>query len=168
MISQPEWFKRYRIAPVIIGLVIVGIVAAATSSGKNDGTSSNVAPVDSSITSTVSQSSDTEPTPQPKTPAEYLSALNQADSYANEMNMSKQGVYDQLVSDYGGQFSAAAAKYAIKHVKADWDANALAKAKEYQDDQNLSPAAIHDQLISQYGEEFTEAQADYAIQHLND
>ena len=101
-------------------------------------------------------------------PAEYKSALAQATSYANIQHMSKQGVYDQLVSQYGGQFTAAAAQYAIDNVTADWNANALAKAKDYQSQQNLSPTAIHDQLTSQYGEKFTESEADYAIQHLND
>lgn len=99
-------------------------------------------------------------------PVEYKSALNKAESYANGMNMSKKGVYDQLVSKYGEQFSAEAAQYAIDNVVADWNANALAKAKSYQDDMSMSPAAIHDQLTSSYGEQFTQAEADYAIQHL--
>lgn len=99
-------------------------------------------------------------------PAEYKSALSQATSYANTMHMSKQGVYDQLVSEYGGKFTAPAAQYAIDNVKADWNANALAKAKDYQNTMHLSPAAIHDQLTSAYGEKFTQAEADYAIQHL--
>jgi hypothetical protein len=80
--------------------------------------------------------------------------------------MSKQGVYGQLVSEYGEQFSADAAQYAIDNVQADWNANALAKAKTYQDTMSMSPAAIHDQLTSEYGEKFTQAEADYAIQHL--
>lgn len=101
-------------------------------------------------------------------PAEYKSALNKATSYANTMHMSKRGVYDQLVSEYGEKFSAAAAQYAIDNVKADWNANALAKAKTYQDTMNMSPAGIHDQLTSAYGEKFTQSEADYAIQHLND
>lgn len=101
-------------------------------------------------------------------PAEYKSALNQATSYANTMHMSKQGVYNQLVSEYGGKFSAAAAQYAIDNVKADWNANALAQAKTYQDTMHLSPAAVRDQLVSEYGGKFTAAEADYAIQHLND
>lgn len=101
-------------------------------------------------------------------PAEYKSALKKAGSYANIMHMSKQGVYDQLVSDYGGQFSAEAAQYAIDNVEADWNANALAKAKDYQDIMSMSPAAIHDQLTSQYGGQFTQTEADYAIDHLND
>jgi len=99
-------------------------------------------------------------------PAEYKSALSKATSYANTQHMSKQGVYDQLVSEYGEKFSAPAAQYAIDNVKADWNANALAKAKSYQSQQSMSPAAIHDQLTSSYGEKFTQAEADYAIQHL--
>lgn len=100
-------------------------------------------------------------------PAEYKSALNKASSYANTMYMSKRGVYDQLVSEYGEKFSASAAQYAIDNVQADWNANALAKAKTYQDTMSMSPAAIHDQLTSEYGEKFTQSEADYAIQNLN-
>ena len=79
------------------------------------------------------------------------------------MHMSKQDIYDQLTSEYGEQFSAEAAQYAIDNVVADWNANALEKAKSYEEMMNMSPAAIHDQLTSEYGEKFTEEEADYAI-----
>lgn len=88
--------------------------------------------------------------------------------YAKTMHMSKEGVYDQLVSEYGEKFSADATQYAIDNMTADWNANALAKAKTYQNTMNMSPSAIHDQLTSAYGEKFTKTEADYAIQHLND
>lgn len=101
-------------------------------------------------------------------PREYKSALNKAASYAESMHMSKLGVYDQLVSDYGEKFSAESAQYAIDNVKVDWNANALVKARSYQSSMNMSPAAIHDQLTSEHGEKFTQAEADYAIHHLND
>ncbi|MDX9778627.1 MAG: Ltp family lipoprotein [Patescibacteria group bacterium] len=109
-----------------------------------------------------------EPTKEASVPAEYKSALNKATMYAKTMHMSKQGVYDQLVSEYGEKFSADAAQYAIDNMTADWNANALVKAKTYQDTMNMSPSAIHDQLTSAYGEKFTKSEADYAIQHLND
>jgi len=105
--------------------------------------------------------------PQPSVSAEYTSALAQADSYANTMHMSKQGVYDQLVSEYGGQFSAVAAQYAIGNVQADWNNNALLQAEDYQNTMHLSPKAIYDQLTSQYGARFTADEANYAIQHLS-
>jgi len=63
---------------------------------------------------------------------EYKNALNKAESYANTMYMSKQAVYDQLVSKYGEKFPKDAAQYAIDNVKADWNKNALEKAKSYQ------------------------------------
>lgn len=101
-------------------------------------------------------------------PAEHKSALIKATSYSEMMQMSKAGIYDQLTSEYGEQFSAEAAQYAIDTMQADWNANALAKAKSYQEQMAMSPESIRDQLTSAYGEQFTQEEADYAIGHLND
>lgn len=101
-------------------------------------------------------------------PVEYESALTQANQYSDLMHMSKQGIYDQLVSEYGGQFTPEAAQWAIDHMHADWKANALQTAKDYQELLAMSPAAIYDQLTSEYGEQFTPEEAQYAIDHLND
>lgn len=111
-----------------------------------------------------------EPAPpaEPAVPVEYASALTKAEQYSDIMHMSKAGIYDQLTSEYGEQFSAEAAQYAVDTMTADWNANALAKAKDYQNTMAMSPDAIHDQLTSEYGEKFTAAEADYAIAHLND
>ena len=81
--------------------------------------------------------------------------------------MSKAGIYDQLVSEYGEQFTAEEAQYAIDNIEADWNQNALEKAKSYQETMNMSPEAIRDQLTSEYGEQFTQEEADYAIANLN-
>lgn len=82
--------------------------------------------------------------------------------------MSKQGIYDQLTSEYGEKFPADAAQYAIDNMSADWNANALQKAKTYQKSMSMSKSAIYDQLISEYGEKFTKDEAQYAIDHLDD
>lgn len=105
---------------------------------------------------------------EPDVPAEFQSALTKAESYSDTMHMSKAGIYDQLTSEYGEDFSTDAAQYAIDNMSADWNQNALEKARSYQDDMAMSPNAIHDQLTSEYGEQFTQSQADYAIKHLND
>lgn len=99
-------------------------------------------------------------------PADYTSALNQARSYSDTLNMSKQGIYDQLTSEYGGQFSPEAAQYAIDNVQADWNANALAKAGDYSDTMHMSKQGIYDQLVSEYGEKFTPEEAQYAVDNL--
>lgn len=103
-----------------------------------------------------------------KPPVEYTNALRKAESYSKTMHMSKQGIYDQLTSEYGEQFPADAAQYAIDNMQADWNANALEKAKSYQKIMSMSKNAIYDQLISEYGEQFTEEEAQYAIDHLDD
>jgi len=169
------WFKRHKVwTGIIIFVLFCSVISALTGSNKNQ--DNNTKSGDSvPVTTMQEQQSATMPGPaiasdekkQPDIPTEYRSALNKATSYANNQHMSKQGVYDQLVSEYGEKFSAEAAKYAIDNVRSDWNTNALAKAKSYQEMQSMSPAAIHDQLTSSYGEKFTVAEADYAIAHLN-
>ena len=61
-------------------------------------------------------------------PVEYKSALEKAGFYANEMNMSKKALYEQLTSEYGEKFPKEAAQYAIDNVVADWKENALNKS----------------------------------------
>lgn len=43
--------------------------------------------------------------------------------------MSKQGIYDQLISEFGEQFTADEAQYAIDNIEWDWNENALKKLK---------------------------------------
>lgn len=103
-----------------------------------------------------------------KPSVEYTNALRKAETYSKTMHMSKQGIYDQLTSEYGEKFPADAAQFAIDNMNADWNANALAKAKTYQTTMSMSKSAIYDQLISEYGEKFTKEEAQYAIDHLDD
>ena len=58
---------------------------------------------------------------------EQSSALTKARSYSTMMHMSRQGIYDQLTSEYGEKFSPDAANWALDHLDADYNANALAK-----------------------------------------
>lgn len=99
-------------------------------------------------------------------PEEYKSALKKAQTYSNIMHMSKAGLYNQLTSEYGEQFTVEATQYAIDNVNADWSANALEKAKDY-DGMHMSKAGLFNQLTSEYGEQFTSEEADYAIENLD-
>lgn len=108
----------------------------------------------------------TESSEKANIPAEYQSALNKAQTYSDMMHMSKQGLYDQLTSEYGEKFSAEAAQYAIDNVNADWNANALAKAQDYSDTLHMSKQGVYDQLISEYGEKFLPEEAQYAVDNV--
>lgn len=99
---------------------------------------------------------------------EYKNALSQAIYFATRDNLSKKAIYDQLTSDYGGQFPADAAQYAIDNLTGiDWNANALAQAKYFYTRGGLSKSAVYDQLTSEYGGQFTASEAQYAIDHLD-
>src|SRR5665648_750188 len=52
----------------------------------------------------------------PPANAEYTNALKKAEIYSETMHMSKQGIYDQLTSDYGEKFPADAAQYAFDNL----------------------------------------------------
>ena len=115
----------------------------------------------------VSQNTIAENKPEDNIPTEYKSALKKAKSYSDNMNMSKAKLYKQLTSEYGENFTAEAAQYAVDNVEADWKENALKKAKSYQENMSMSKAKIYSQLTSEYGELFTAEEAQYAIDNLD-
>lgn len=53
------------------------------------------------------------PTPVPDVPLEYKNALEKAESYSKHLHMSKQEIYEQLISEYGNSFPPDAAQYAV-------------------------------------------------------
>jgi hypothetical protein len=161
--NKKNWFVRHKVLTVIAVIIGIGIIASAAGGDKSN--TNTATKTDSTVKTEPAAAPEAK---QPDVPAEYKSALAQAGTYANQLHLSKKGLYDQLVSEYGGKFTAPAAQYAIDNVKADWNANALAQAKTYQNDLHLSPAGVRDQLVSEHGGQFTASEADYAIAHLND
>lgn len=148
---------------IVLGAVALFLVIVVAAAGGGSDSSSKKGSAKSSQSRAVStQKKET----APSVPTEYRSALTKAKQYSSMMHMSKQGIYDQLTSEYGEKFSAEAAQYAIDHLKVDYNQNALAKAKDYQSQMNMSPEAIRSQLTSSSGEKFTQSEADYAVNHL--
>ena len=154
-------------------IAIIIVIGATGGSGTNDSKEINNVNIESE--QEVSQNNSENTTAENKSenkvedniPTEYKSALRKAKLYADTMNMSKAGLYDQLTSEYGEKFTVEAAQYAIDNITVDWKENALKKAKLYQETMSMSPAAIYDQLTSEYGEKFTAEEAQYAIDNLN-
>lgn len=99
-------------------------------------------------------------------PKEYRNALRNAKTYSDMMHMSKQGIYDQLTSEYGDQFDVEAAQYAIDNLNADYNENALKCGENYKKTMHMSKARIYDQLTSENGEKFTSEEAQYAIDNI--
>lgn len=163
--KTPRWIGIVLCA--VLAIVVLGSLGESTSktSGYN---SASVKSSYSSSKSNYSTYSGSVTTPSTDVSTEYQNALTKGLSYAQNLHMSKKGVYDQLTSSYGEGFSADAAQYAIDNMTGvDWNANALAKAQEYYTGMSMSKSAVYDQLTSEYGEQFTASEAQYAIDHLN-
>lgn len=164
--DQRNFFMKHKILTGVLVLVIMGSI------GSNDGDDANSSIDNQSkeVAQTTEVETKEDVTTKEETkesvPTEYKSALKQAKTYSDMMHMSKAGIYDQLTSEYGGQFTEEAAQYAIDNVEADWNENALKSAETYQETMAMSPAAIYDQLVSQHGGQFTEEEAQYAIDNL--
>jgi hypothetical protein len=168
--DKRSFFGKHKIISGLLVLVLLGSFGNALGGGGKDSGTTTANSANTATNTTAQQTAQPAATvaPEVTVPTEYKSALSKATSYANVMHMSKIGVYNQLISEYGEKFSKEAAQYAIDNVTADWNANALAKAKSYQEQMSMSTSSIRDQLVSEYGEKFTADEADYAIKHLND
>ncbi len=179
-IKKP-WYKRWYmiVLYVIVGLIIIGSLGSKDSKDSNTTSTSSSSDNKSSNTNTKTETNintnnntntntnaNEEVKKEDSVPTEYKSALNKAKTYSDTMYMSKQGIYNQLTSEYGEKFSAQAAQYAIDNLQVDYKQNALKKAQDYQSQMSMSPSAIYDQLTSEYGEKFTAEEAQYAIDNL--
>lgn len=162
--NKKPFYKKWWVWAIVVIVLI-----AALGNTDNSTTTNTVQNETQTVVNTENKTTEApkvSATKEPDVPTEYKSALKKAKLYSDNMYMSKAGIYDQLVSEYGEKFSKEAAQYAIDNVEADWKRNALKKAESYQETMSMSPAAIRDQLISEYGEKFTQEEADYAIANL--
>lgn len=178
--QPPKKKKTGCLIAIIIAAVLIIVFLCAMCSSSDTNTNTNTAtstnttapqvetskPVADNSNNAASAPVEEKPSADSNIPTEYKSALKSAKSYSDIMHMSKQGIYDQLTSEYGDKFTAEAAQYAVDNLQADYKENALKSAESYQEIMSMSPAAIHDQLTSEYGGKFTQEEADYAIANL--
>ena len=100
------------------------------------------------------------PTSRNLTPAQR-NALRSANSYLKMSGFSRQGLIDQLSSEYGEQFSVGDATVAVDNLDIDWNAQAARSAAAYLKMSGFSCQGLIDQLSSPHGEKYTVSQATY-------
>jgi len=106
------------------------------------------------------ETAEPQPTKQaPKMTPQQQEAIEAAERYLDTRHLSKKALFDQLTSEYGGQFSKAEATFALDHVDADYYAEAVEAAESYPDTMSFSKKALTDQLTSEYRGQFTEDRA---------
>lgn len=178
--DQRNFFMRHKILTGFLGLIIL-VIAVNVASGEDNDTevadnNNKAGETEEVVDNNQAEEADEDDTQaenkeeveeeEDDVPREYKSALKKAETYANNMDMSKAAIYDQLVSEHGENFPEEAAEYAMDNIEADWKENALKKAETYANDMDMSDNAIYDQLVSEHGEQFTEEEAKYAIENL--
>ena len=180
--NNKNFFMRHKVLTVVLAFFILfGFAGAGGMSSDSETTEVNsdtdvVQNTDKEESKSVDKKEEVEEKKSPEVeknqqskndvPKEYKSALKKAKIYSDTMFMSKDGIYNQLVSEYGEKFSAEAAQYAIDNLTTDYNRNALSKAKTYQETMAMSRDRIYEQLTSEYGEKFTAEEAQYAIDNL--
>ena len=82
-------------------------------------------------------------------PFEYEQALKSAQNYVDTLHFSRQGLKQQLTSEYGSGFSEEAAEYALEHVDVDYKEEAVEAAQSYLDAMSISRQELKQQLKSE-------------------
>ena len=88
-------------------------------------------------------------------------AVGSAESYLEFSGFSRQGLIDQLSSEYGDQFSVEDATVAVDSLNVDWNAEAVESAQSYLEFSNFSCQGLIDQLSSEFGDQYTVEEATY-------
>lgn len=91
--------------------------------------------------------------------AAQRNAVRSANSYLKLSGFSRQGLIDQLSSEYGDKFSVGDATVAVDSLNIDWNTQAARSAVSYLKLSGFSCRGLIDQLSSQHGDKYTVEQA---------
>lgn len=177
-VSETKWWNRKVLKLPVWALIVLGVFVVSvigSSSSQEESTDTTAAAADTTAPSqsdTTSPQVDTTAAPvttaapaKPKLTASQENAIKSALSYLDFSAFSKEGLIQQLSSEYGEKFPLADATFAVNYIEkdpgVDWNEQAAKSAQSYLKTSSFSCQGLIDQLSSEYGEKFTEAQATY-------
>lgn len=103
---------------------------------------------------------------------EQKNAYSSAKQYLQYTAFSRQGLIDQLSSEYGDGYPEDVAEFAVEQLEergeVDWYEQAEKSARQYLEYSSFSKKELIDQLSSEYGENFTQDQAEKAVEAVYD
>ena len=166
--KKRNWFRRHPVWTVV--LAVLAIILIATAAGGGGSNTEDTGNHNTFATNGDRPDNKIKDRPEPKPEPEYTTAQEQAigaaEDYLNTMPFSKRGLISQLSSEYGSQFDVEDARFAVRHLDVDWNAQAVQAGKDYLSTMSFSRDGLIDQLSSPYGSQFTRAQAEYAADQL--
>ena len=164
---QPSPRKRHRVRNTILAIagaiVLIIIIASVANSGK-DNTAAASSPGSAASSQAPSPAAMAPSSAAPAAPQytpEQQQAIEAADQYLQTGGFSRLGLIQQLDSSYGNAFPKPVAKFAVNHIKVNWDQQAVEAAKGYMQQGGFSYSSMVQQLDSPYGDDFTYSQAVY-------
>ena len=161
--SARPWFTKKRF--IIPGAFLVLFIAIGALGGGGDG--DDRTPTAGGTSTQDAQKDDEKDEKSDEKSDEELAAEAEAKNYLDTMPFSRAGLLAQLTSEYGGQFPAADAEFAVARLEAEGGVDWMAEAVEaYQETIPMSRQALIDQLTSEYGSQFTLDQATHAVDTL--
>jgi hypothetical protein len=92
---------------------------------------------------------------------QQANAVRSAKQYLSMSGFSRDGLIEQLSSDFGDGYSIADATSAVDNLNIDWNQEAVRSAKQYLEMQGFSCDGLIEQLSSSAGGKFTVSQATY-------
>ena len=163
------------IIAVVVVFIIIGI--AAGSGGNSNDEQESGQKVESasenkdslaSSEDVVSEAADTNESEEVKMTAGQKNAYKAAKNYLAFMSFSKDGLINQLSSEYGDGYSVEDAEFAVNYLEengeVDWNEQAYKAAKNYLNTMSFSLDNLINQLESDAGDKYTHEQAVYGAE----
>lgn len=148
----------------LVIILIFGVLTAIGAIFGGGSPSSSITPSTSSAVPSDSGAIKSGTSSSPTSPgltAAQRNAARSARSYLEMSGFSRQGLIDQLSSEYGNQYSVTDATAAVDSLAADWNAQASRSAASYLEMSGFSCQGLIDQLSSPHGNKYTVEQASY-------
>ena len=102
--------------------------------------------------------------------AEQKNAYKAAKNYLEFSGFSKQGLIDQLSSEYGDNYPVDVAEFAVNALEengeVDWVEECKESAQSYLDFSSFSKEGLIEQLTSEYGDKYTQEEAEAAVEEV--
>ena len=168
------------VAIIFVGFIIIGVIFGDNSSqtevNVDESSSEQLVVADSSKTEAnvdenpseqlvVADSSEVADTANPEGLSRpQKNAVRSAEQYINMTGFSREGLIEQLSSEYGDGYGVDDATIAIDSLNIDWNEQAVRSAEHYLDMTGFSCDGLIEQLSSSAGSKYTVSEANYGAQ----
>ena len=161
------------IAIIFVGFIIIGIIfgddspqTVTTDDGINESSSEQAftaAPeqVETTMVDVVQEEAEAEPEGLSRP---QKNAVRSAEQYISMSGFSRNGLIEQLSSEYGNGYEVNDATVAVDSLNIDWNEQAVRSAEQYLDMTGFSCNGLIEQLSSEHGNKYTVSEATYGAQ----